>query len=117
MVLREALQDVVSENTPTSLKWWLSWAARCRLEPFQKLASTIKNHLSGILAYIETHLINAAIVAVDGILQLAKRMANGFPNFQYFRLAAYLKAGRLNIEVPHISPLDFARTLGISPCL
>ena len=53
---------------------------------------------------METRLTNAAIEAVNGILQLAKRMAKGFRNFEYFRIAAYLKAGRLNIEVPHVLP-------------
>jgi len=105
MALRETLQDVLSENNPASIKWWLSWAARCRLEPFKKLGRTIKDHMDGILAYMETQLTNAAIEAVNGILQLAKRMAKGFRNFQYFRIAAYLRAGRLNIVTPHVLPI------------
>jgi len=51
---------------------------------------------------METQHTNAAIEAVNGILQLAKRMAKGFRNFQYFRIAAYLRAGRLNIVTPHV---------------
>jgi transposase len=74
------------------------------LDPFRKLARTIKNHLEGIMAFMETRLTNAAIEAVNGILQMAKRMARGFRNFQYFRIAAYLKAGHLNICPPHFSP-------------
>ena len=104
MALRETLQDVLSENDLPSLQWWMGWAARSRLEPFKRLARTIKEHLPGILAYMETRLTNAAIEAVNGILQLAKRMAKGFRNFEYFRIAACLKAGRLNIEVPHVLP-------------
>jgi len=61
--------------------------------------------MQGILAYMETRLTNAAIEAVNGILQLTKRMAKGFRNFQYFRLAAYLRAGRLNIVTPHVLPI------------
>lgn len=102
--LREALQDVLQDDDLPSLRWWLGWAARSRLEPFRKLARTLKQHLHGILAYWETRLTNAAIEAINGILQMAKRAARGFRNFYYFRLTAYLKAGRLNLETPHILP-------------
>lgn len=102
--LREALQDVLQDDDLPSLRWWLGWAARSRLEPFRKLARTLKQHLHGILAYWETRLTNAAIEAINGILQMAKRAARGFRNFHYFRLAAYLKAGRLNLAVPHVLP-------------
>ena len=100
--LRDSLQDVLSTDEPDSLKWWCGWAARSRLLPFQKLAKTIKSHWNGILAFMETRLTNAAMEAVNGILQLAKRMARGFRNFHYFRIAAYLKAGRLQLDIPHI---------------
>lgn len=104
MTLRDTLQDVLASGDLPSLRWWMGWASRSRLEPFRKLASTIKHHLQGIVAYMETRLTNAAIEAVNGILQMAKRAARGFRNFHYFRLAAYLKAGRLDLEVPHPLP-------------
>jgi transposase len=104
MSLRESLQDILAADDVCSLKWWLGRAARSRLEPFRSLARTIKNHFEGIIAFMQTRLTNAAIEAVNGILQTAKRMARGFRNFHYFRLAAYLKAGRLNIQIPHILP-------------
>jgi len=104
MALRETLQDVLAAKSPPSIQWWLGWAVRSRLEPFRKLARTIKDHLQGILAYMETGLTNAAIEAVNGILQMAKRMARGFRNFHYFRLAAYLKAGHLKLHGLHVSP-------------
>jgi integrase len=43
---------------------------------------------------------SAAIEAVNGIIQLAKRMARGFKNFVYFRTAAYHRAGNLQLAVP-----------------
>ena len=70
--------------------------------PFCKLAKTMKTHWKGILAFMETRLTNAAMEAVNGILQLAKRMARGFRNFHYFRITAYLKAGGLQLDIPHI---------------
>lgn len=55
-----------------------------------------------VLAFMETRLTNAAMEAINGVIQLAKRMARGFRNIKYFRLAAYLKAGGLKIGVPHV---------------
>jgi len=104
LALRDTLQDVLKDGDLPSIKWWLGWADRSRLQPFRKLSRTLKEHFHGILAYLETRLTNAAIEAVNGLLQMAKRMARGFRNFHYFRLAAYLKAGRLNLDVPHILP-------------
>ena len=66
------------------------WASRSRLELFRTLAKTVRQHWAGILAYFDTGLSSAAIEAVDGIIQLAKRMARGFKNSVYFRTAAYL---------------------------
>jgi len=96
--LRESLQDVLTQGDESDLKWWCSWADRCRLVSFRKLSRTLKAHWDGILAFMETRLTNAAMEAVNGILQLAKRMARGFRNFKYFRIAAYLKAGGLNFQ-------------------
>lgn len=103
LALREALQNVLADKDIPSMKWWFSWADRSKLKPFQKLSKTLKEHFQGILAYLDTGLTNAAIEAVNGLLQTAKRIARGFRNFHYFRLAAYLKASRLNIQLP--SPL------------
>jgi transposase len=75
-----------------SIRWWLGWADRRRLDPFRKLSRTLKEHFHGILAYLETRLTNAAIEAINAILQMAKRIARGFRNFHYFRIAAYLNA-------------------------
>ena len=100
--LRDSLQDVLFVGEAAGLKWWCGWALRSRLAPFRKLAITIKTHWQGILAYMETRLTNAAMEAVNGILQLAKRMARGFRNFSYFRIAAYLKAGGLQLDIPHV---------------
>ena len=105
IALREALQDVLADSDIDSLHWWRGWAARSRLEPFRKLAATIKTHLQGIIAFMETRLTNAAIEAVNGLLQMAKRIARGFRVFHYFRLTAYLKTSRLKLHLPHPLPI------------
>ena len=107
MSLRESLQAIYAsperQVAEAELDWWCGWAARSRLSPFRKLAKTVRQHWDGILAYFDTGLTSAAIEAVNGIIQLAKRMARGFKNFVYFRTVAYHRAAKLNLAVPNIS--------------
>jgi transposase len=104
MTLRETLQAIYASpdqlTAESQLHWWCGWASRSRLEPFRSLAKTVRQHWQGILAYFDTGLTSAAIEAVNGVIQLAKRMARGFKNFVYFRTAAYLRAARLKFDLP-----------------
>jgi transposase len=106
MTLRDTLQTIYASpdqlTAESQLHWWCAWASRSRLEPFRSLAKTVRQHWQGILAYFHTGLTSAAIEAVNGIIQLAKRMARGFRNFAYFRAAAYLRAARLQFDLPVI---------------
>jgi len=105
VVLREFLQDALAGSDRAQLEGWLAWAQRSRLAPFRDLARTIKRHFVGVLADMQTRLINGVMEAINGLLQLAKRIARGFRNFHYFRLAAYLKAGGLNLQTPRLLPI------------
>ena len=104
MSLRETLQAIYANSdrqlAEAELRWWCGWAARSRLWSFRHLAMTVRQLWDGILAYFDTKLTSGAIEAVNGIIQLAKRMARGFRNFVYFRTAAYHRAGQLNLDVP-----------------
>jgi transposase len=75
----------------------LSWSRAAR-------RGGLRRHREGVLAYMETKLTNGLMEAVNGLLQLAKRIARGFRNFHYFRLAAYLKGGGLNLHTPRPIP-------------
>ncbi len=106
MSLRETLQAIYTNSerqiAEAELAWWVGWAARSRLSAFQDLAKTVRQHWNGILAYFDIRMTSAAIEAVNGVVQLAKRMARGFRNFVYFRTAAYQRAGKLKLAVPTI---------------
>jgi transposase len=104
MMLREALQDVLAGEDAAMLRWWVTRARRARLAPFRKLADSIMEHWDGIVAFLETRVTNGVIEAINGLLQLAKRMARGFRSFRNFRLMALLKAGRLQLHLPSLSP-------------
>jgi len=104
MMLRETLQDILAGEDPAALRWWVTRARRSRLEPLRKLADSVMEHWDGIVAFLETRVTNGVIEAINGLLQLAKRMARGFRSFRNFRLMALLKAGRLQLELPSLSP-------------
>lgn len=104
MMLRETLQDVLAGEDPAALRWWVTRARRARLAPFRKLADSIMEHWEGIVAFLETRVTNGVIEAINGLLQLAKRLARGFRSFANFRLMALLKAGRLKLDLPTVLP-------------
>lgn len=49
--LREALQEILSQDDPEDLHWWLPWADRSRLAPFRRLSKTIQGSPGGIAAF------------------------------------------------------------------
>ena len=104
LMLRETLQDILAGEDPEALRWWVTRARRSRLQPFRKLADSVMEHWDGIVAFLETRVTNGVIEAVNGLLQLAKRLARGFRSFRNFRLMALLKAGRLHLALPTLLP-------------
>lgn len=102
--LRDMLQDILSTEDEDSLRWWCKRAKLSRLEPFRELATTIQNHWNGVVAFLKTRLTNGAIEAVNGLLQLAKRLARGFRSLRFFKIMAYLKASSLHLNLPPLKP-------------
>jgi len=78
-------------------KWWLGWAARCRLEPMRKVARMIKSHLEGIVTAIVNRVTNAGAESINARIQQVKRMACGFRNHERFRNAIYFHLGGLDM--------------------
>jgi transposase len=94
------LQDILTTEDEASLRWRCKRAKLSRLEPFRDLAISIQKHWSAVVAFLKTRLTNGAIEAVNGLLQLAKRLARGFRSLRYFRIMAYLKASGLRLNLP-----------------
>lgn len=80
------------------LKAVISWCSRSRMKPFVKLARSLRTHMEGILGYFRNYTTSAAIEAVNGLLQLARRRARGYRRFENFRAIAYWIAGGLQID-------------------
>jgi transposase len=101
--LKMSLRDVYqharvhnsSEAASVQLKAWLSWARRCRLQPFKDLAATISERFDAVVRGMLDHRSNAFVEAMNGQLQLAKRAARGYRSAQYFIHIAYLRLAKL----------------------
>lgn len=84
-----------TEQAGADLKRWLSWAQRCRLDPFRTLARTIKDRFAAVARGMTEHRSNAFVEAMNGLLQQAKRAARGFRTSQNFIAVAYLRLSKL----------------------
>lgn len=58
----------------------------------------------GVAAPMATRVPKGVIEAINGLLQLAKRMARDFRSFATFRTIAPLEAGRLKLGLPQLLP-------------
>jgi transposase len=70
---------------------------RCRLKPVKKVATTIKNHLWGIINAVVTGSTNAIGASLNAQIQKIKTMACGFRNRQRFRRAILFHPGGLDL--------------------
>lgn len=59
---------------------WTAWASRSKLQPFVRVARTIRRHADGILAYVATGLSNARSEGTNGKVRTITRRAYGFHN-------------------------------------
>ena len=108
MALREvyarARQHKDAGQACADLRSWLSWARRSRLEPFKKLAVTIRQHFDAVVRGMLEHRSNAFVEAMNGLLQQAKRAARGFRTARCFIHIAYLRMSKLK----HLPASPFA---------
>ena len=79
-------------------------ARRCRLEPFRKLASTLKERFEAVVRRMVDHHSNVLVEAMNGLMQQAKRAARGFRTAANFIAIAYLRLGKLT----HLPASPFA---------
>ena len=97
--LRSTYATGVTSNCPeqaeAALKSWISWARRSRLEPFKKLATTLKDRLAGVVRGMLDGRSNAYVEAMNGMLQQTKRAARGFRTVKNFVAIAYLRMSKL----------------------
>jgi hypothetical protein len=105
-VYAKAAEENSSAQAKTDLLGWISWARRSRLEPFKKLASTLKQRIDGVVRGMLDNRSNAYVEAMNGLLQQAKRAARGFRTATHFIAIAYLRMSKLK-HLP-ANPLQLA---------
>ena len=90
------------------LNTWTTTALRSRLEPLKKFVRTVRKHADGILAFVETHLTNAAAEGINRIIKIVKNRASGFRCLDAFSDLIFLTVG--DLDIPAQIPARF-RTL------
>jgi transposase len=105
-LLKEALADIYRNlYTPPwarrRLKEWISWAMRSRLEPFRKVARTIKRCFDGVLAYFATGFTTSRAEGLNTKARLATRQAYGFHSADAVRAMIELRCTGIVNPLPH----------------
>jgi transposase len=116
--LREVYRGAVAANCAAKaeqdLLGWISWARRCRLEPFKRMANTLKERLAGVVRGMLDGRSNAYVEAMNGLLQQTKTAARGFRTVKNFVAIAYLRMAKLKHLPPNplraAVPLDYGVT-------
>lgn len=81
-LLKEAMVGVLDCRADwlaeQKLDEWIRWARRSRLEPFKRVAATIREHADGILAYVRSGLSNGRTEGLNGKARTITRRSYGF---------------------------------------
>ena len=98
--LKESLRELYAcaadrEHAAILFSKWYQWARRCRLEPFKRLALTLKKHLQGVLNAFDSRLSNGRVEGINSLIQAAKARARGYRTSDNLITMAYLIAGKL----------------------
>jgi transposase len=95
-LLKEGLRTIFAmpyEAAVEALDRWISWARRCRIPAFVKLARSIVKHQARILAAIEHNLSNGLIESTNTKIRLITRIAFGFKSPEALIALALLSLG------------------------
>jgi transposase len=104
--LKETLRGIFSGGlTETDagdlLDRWCAWAQRSRLDPFVKLARTIRAHRDGILATIRLGLSNGRVEGLNNRVRLIVRRGFGFHTAGAALALVMLSCGPIDLHLPH----------------
>jgi len=95
-LLKEGLRTIFGmpyDAAVEALDRWVSWARRCRIPAFVKLAKSIVKHKDRILAAIEHNLSNGLIESTNTKIRLITRIAFGFKSPDALIALALLSLG------------------------
>jgi len=104
---REQLRDILDRRqiniVSAMLAQWCTNVMRSKVEPMKQVATMIRSHFDGIVAWTRSRQTNGFIEAINGLFQAAKRKARGYTRFQTMKTVLFLIAGKLNFAAinPH----------------
>lgn len=104
--LKEALRavfagDLGADEAAELLARWCSRAQRSRLEPFVRLARTVRSHFDGILAAVRLGLSNGRVEGLNNRVRLIVRRAFGFHSAGAALALVMLSCGPIDLVLPH----------------
>ncbi|MGH2803961.1 MAG: ISL3 family transposase [Gemmatimonadota bacterium] len=102
-LLKEQLRQIYRvdpDEAISVLDAWLKWAWRCRLQPFVKLARTIRDQRAGIQAAFRNGLSNARVEQINTQIRLITRRGFGYHSQQAVIALAMLALGGLCPPLP-----------------
>lgn len=85
---------------PKHLDAWLAWASRSRLEPFVKLARTIRRYQAGILNAIRLGLDNGRLEGLNSRIRLISHRSFGFHSPWPLIALIYLCCAGVHVPLP-----------------
>ncbi len=85
---------------PAHLDAWLTWASRSRLEPFIKLARTIRRYQAAILNAIRLGLNNGRLEGLNSRIRLISHRSFGFHSPAPLIALIYLCCTAIIIPLP-----------------
>lgn len=95
------LDDVDPRHARTALHAWCNATVRSRVAPFVRAARTIRRHIDGIVAYIETGLSNGRSEGMNGKIRVLTRRAFGFHDVYSFLAMITLCCTGLRLSPRH----------------
>jgi transposase len=106
-LLKETLASALDYRQPAraerALKSWIAWACRSRLQPFVRVARTLRAHLAGVLAYIRYRLTNGLAEGLNNKLRIISRRAYGFHSAEALIAMLFLNLGGIELS-PRLPP-------------
>jgi transposase len=86
------------------LAQWIRWARRSRLEPFKRIAVTIRERTEGIIAYVTSGLSNGRTEGLNGKARTITRRAYGFHSAHGLIALLKLCCSGIHLDPVHIHP-------------
>jgi len=100
-LLKETLQEIYSAPSAaaadTIFSEWYPWARRSRLQPFRRLAETIRGHWPAIRRFLTIRLTNAILEGTNSKIRMISHRAFGFHSAQALIAMIYLNCSGITI--------------------